>query len=59
MHLRAKPRHSDPLPRIIAWVYRGVVMNRTSSETAGWRANGVNVAAHHSPDACSPGPVRV
>ncbi|OOK69663.1 hypothetical protein BZL29_6274 [Mycobacterium kansasii] len=29
---RATP---TPLPRIIAWVHRGVVMNRTSSDTAG------------------------
>ena len=40
-----------PVPRNIACVQRGVVMKRTSSETAGWRAAGANVIAHHSPGA--------
>ncbi len=34
-------------------------MKRTSSETAGWRAGGASVVAHHSPGACSPLPLDV
>jgi len=45
-----------PVPRIIAWMHRGVVMNRMSSDTAGCRADGASVAAHHSPERSSPGP---
>ena len=57
VNLRAEPGHADAASRIIAWVHRGVVMKRTSSDTAGWRTDGANVAAHHSPDLSRPGPV--
>lgn len=48
MHFRAEPSDADPDPRIIARMQRGVVMNRSSSDTAGWRMSGGRVVAYHS-----------
>jgi hypothetical protein len=45
-----------PAPRTIAWVARGVVMNRSSSAVAGaWLCAGSTIAAHR-PCARIPGP---